>query len=59
VLGLSHTAALTSAVLQEAFRKCALMWHPDRHPGPLKHTAEEKFKEVQAAYQLLKAKCIV
>lgn len=57
MLGLSHTVALTSAALQEAFRKCALAWHPDRHPGPLKRAAEEKFKEVQAAYQLLKASC--
>ncbi|EIE22113.1 hypothetical protein COCSUDRAFT_55811 [Coccomyxa subellipsoidea C-169] len=57
VLGLSHRAALTSAALQEAFRKCALMWHPDRHPGPTKRSAEEKFEEVQAAYQLLKTTC--
>lgn len=58
VLGLlSHTGALTANVVQEAFRKCALAWHPDRHPGPLKHTAEAKFKEAQAAYQLLKVTC--
>lgn len=59
VLGLvSHTGALTASIVQEAFRKCALAWHPDRHPGPLKHTAEAKFKEVQAAYQLLKVTCV-
>jgi DnaJ-class molecular chaperone len=56
VLGLvSHSGALTAAVLRDAFRKNALAWHPDRHPGPLKHTAEAKFKEAQAAYQLLKS----
>lgn len=49
---------VTSALLQEAFRKCALTWHPDRHSGAAKHAAEEKFKEVQAAYQLLKANYI-
>ncbi|BDA40358.1 probable chaperone protein DnaJ at C-terminar half [Coccomyxa sp. Obi] len=58
LLGLSHSVTLTSAVLQEAFRKCALTWHPDRHSGAAKHAAEEKFKEVQAAYQLLKANII-
>ncbi len=57
LLGLSHSVTLTSAVLQEAFRRCALTWHPDRHSGAAKRAAEEKFKEVQAAYQLLKASC--
>ncbi|CAL8467350.1 g6887 [Coccomyxa elongata] len=55
LLGLSHSVTLTSVALQEAFRKCALTWHPDRHSGAAKRAAEEKFKEIQAAYQLLKA----
>jgi molecular chaperone DnaJ len=37
--------------LKKAYRKLALRYHPDRNPGDKK--AEEKFKEVSEAYQVL------
>lgn len=54
-LGLQTSRGLTSASLRDAFRACALAWHPDRHAGPEKHAAEAKFKEAQTAYTLLKS----
>jgi len=38
--------------VKAAFRKLAMQFHPDRNPGD--HTAEIKFKEVNAAYECLK-----
>ncbi len=37
--------------IKKAFRKLALKYHPDRNPG--NKAAEEKFKEVNEAYQVL------
>jgi len=37
--------------IKKAYRKLALEWHPDRHAGD--KDAEEKFKEINAAYQIL------
>src|SRR3989442_2145585 len=37
--------------LKRAYRKMALKYHPDRNPGDKE--AEERFKEVSAAYQIL------
>jgi curved DNA-binding protein len=37
--------------IKRAYRKLALQYHPDRNPGDSK--AEEKFKEVNEAYQVL------
>jgi molecular chaperone DnaJ len=50
VLGVSRDA--DGNVLKSAFRKLAMQYHPDRNPGD--HTAEVKFKEVNAAYECLK-----
>ncbi len=37
--------------IKRAFRKLALRYHPDKNPDD--HTAEEKFKEIQRAYEIL------
>lgn len=37
--------------IKKAFRKLALQYHPDRNPG--NKEAEEKFKEINEAYQVL------
>jgi DnaJ-class molecular chaperone len=49
VLGVDRTAS--SAEMQKAYRKLAKKLHPDLNPGD--KSAEEKFKEVAAAYDLL------
>src|ERR1700754_3289184 len=38
--------------LKKAYRKLAMQHHPDRNPGD--HTAEQKFKELNEAYDVLK-----
>src|ERR671917_293420 len=37
--------------IKKAYRKLAREWHPDRKPGDAK--AEERFKDIQAAYDIL------
>jgi len=49
VLGVSRTAS--DDEIQKAYRKLARQHHPDRNPGD--KAAETKFKEVQAAYDIL------
>ncbi|MBR0870354.1 J domain-containing protein [Bradyrhizobium tropiciagri] len=49
ILGVEATAS--AADLQKAYRKLAKKLHPDLNPGD--KAAEEKFKEVTAAYDLL------
>jgi len=38
--------------IKKAYRKLVKQWHPDRHMEN-KHVAEEKFKEIQEAYEVL------
>jgi DnaJ-class molecular chaperone len=50
VLGVKKGA--TSDEIKSAYRKMALKWHPDRNQDK-KAEAEEKFKEINEAYQVL------
>ncbi|KAK4749891.1 hypothetical protein SAY87_027340 [Trapa incisa] len=52
-LGLSASGPLKLEDVKNAYRACALKWHPDRHQGSSKVVAEEKFKSCSAAYQSL------
>jgi molecular chaperone DnaJ len=49
VLGVQKTASQDD--IKKAYRKLAREYHPDRNPGD--KAAEEKFKEVQGAYDVL------
>lgn len=48
-LGVKHTASADE--IRKAYRQLARKYHPDMNPGD--KTAEVKFKEIQAAYDLL------
>jgi molecular chaperone DnaJ len=50
VLGVARTATVEE--IKAAYRKCALKWHPDRHPED-KAEAEVKFRESTEAYSIL------
>ncbi|MDE2149028.1 MAG: molecular chaperone DnaJ [Gammaproteobacteria bacterium] len=49
VLGVDRTAG--EEELKKAYRRLAMKYHPDRNPED--HTAEERFKEVSEAYDVL------
>ena len=49
ILGVAHEAS--SDEIKKAFRKLARKHHPDVNPGDKK--AEEKFKEINEAYEVL------
>lgn len=50
VLGVSRDAGRHD--IKKAYRKLAMRYHPDRNPTNQKE-AEEKFKEIQTAYEVL------
>lgn len=49
ILGVDRKAS--EEQIKRAYRKLAMQYHPDRNPGDKK--AEEKFKEINEAYQVL------
>jgi molecular chaperone DnaJ len=51
VLGLSKNA--TADEVKKAYRNLALKYHPDRVTSDKKKEAEEKFKEISEAYEVL------
>ncbi|KAL0555200.1 hypothetical protein IC582_009139 [Cucumis melo] len=52
-LGLQASGPLKLEDVKNAYRACAMKWHPDRHQGSSKVMAEEKFKVCSVAYQSL------
>jgi len=51
VLGLAK--GVTDEEIKKAYRKLAMKFHPDRNQGDKAKEAEEKFKEVKEAYEML------
>ena len=49
ILGVSKSASADE--IKKSYRKVAMQYHPDRNPGDKE--AEEKFKEVAEAYEVL------
>ena len=39
-----------ASAIRKAYHRMALLWHPDKTKAP---DAEERFREVQAAYEIL------
>src|ERR1700741_5508023 len=50
VLGVERKASTED--LKKAYRRLAVKYHPDKNPGD--STAEEKFKEIGEAYEVLR-----
>jgi len=51
VLGLGRDA--TTDQIKKAYRKKAMEWHPDKHEGEMREVAQEKFKDIARAYEVL------
>lgn len=51
ILGVDEKASQDD--IKKAYRKLAIKWHPDRHPGDDRAAAEEKFKRINEAKEVL------
>ena len=56
ILEVNLNSNSTQDELKKAYRKKALEWHPDKHNQSTMKQAEEKFKEISAAYEHLSGK---
>jgi tetratricopeptide (TPR) repeat protein len=52
VLGISSTASPDE--VKKAYRRLAILWHPDKVPADKKAEAQEKFKEINGAYEAMR-----
>ncbi len=52
LLGVERNAS--EKEIKSAYRKLARKWHPDLHPAADKEKAEEEFKRINEAYEVLK-----
>lgn len=43
----------STTIIKKQYRKLAVRWHPDKNPINKKQEAEEKFKQISMAYQIL------
>mmetsp|Transcript_64990 Transcript_64990/g.171976 ORF Transcript_64990/g.171976 Transcript_64990/m.171976 type:complete len:877 (-) Transcript_64990:253-2883(-) len=41
------------AEIKKAYRTLVLQWHPDKHPGEKRSMAEERIRQINAAYEML------
>ncbi len=51
ILGVPRNASQKE--IEEAYRRLAIQYHPDRHPSEKKEEMREKFKEISEAYAVL------
>lgn len=51
ILGVPRNAS--DEDIKAAYKKLVKEWHPDKHIGDKKKVAEQKFKEIQEAYEVL------
>ena len=51
ILGVANNA--TQREVKERYRELAKLWHPDKHHGDAKDTANERFMEIKEAYEIL------
>lgn len=51
ILGVNKSASQVE--IKKAYRQKALKWHPDKHKENNKKQAEEKFKKINQAYEIL------
>jgi DnaJ family protein A protein 2 len=51
ILGVSRTASQDE--IKKAYRKKAFEWHPDKHEGEKREEAQEKFKDIAHAFEVL------
>jgi len=54
ILGVSKDASFDE--VKQSYRKLVLKYHPDKNPDEKKEVAEEKFKKITQAYEILSSK---